>query len=728
MMKLRYTPLNVAITLILTGTIHSTVLAQTSPPQPAINACNSLSEGSNCSFQMPNGTISGSCGVIENKLACMLANSRGPQSQPTSDTQPPPNNETGGIQPPPNNETAGTQPPPNNETGGIQPPPNNETAGTQPPPNNETGGTQSPPNNETGGTQPPPNGSSNGPQPRDDGPQTNTIPQFDYAYFDFGNNTLYLPEINAGVLGNYYLTLSLTGFEPLTFDLNNDSISPITPTAQPDAVYEPDSGALSIPTVQVGTDWYNDVQMTQLPVSDVYRFELTSMTVEQAPSDSDGTGDDTTTSGDNTGSDGGTTSTSGVHPISDTNQSVLYDDSGNLVDSIQSGDAFFGQDANYIGTPFNYTDNNDGTVTDANTGLLWEQAHHATQLSFYDAKSVCEGLELGGHTSWRLPNLKELFSLADFKGNQHTGRYYLDNDYLDLAPPEAVDDDDQFSSHTVQMMGQTWSSIIYTGDHWNDPNREAAFFFNFLDGHIKQAPTSGTENFYRCVYGDEYGANDFVINGDGTVTDQNSGLIWQQQDDGIGRNWQDSLAYCEGFELAGQTDWRLPNIKELQSIVDYTRHDPAIDPAAFTLTDSEGWFWSGTTHGDSTLSAAYICFGKCDSKDDVDTHGAGAQRADPKSGEPADYSEFGGAQDDDVRIDNYSRCVRGGVAEVSFVTTDPDSVGNNNSSGDVAGPPQEAIDACSGLTENASCSIQAGDQTISGSCSDLQGTLACKPN
>ncbi len=64
---------------------------------------------------------------------------------------------------------------------------------------------------------------------------------------------------------------------------------------------------------------------------------------------------------------------------------------------------------------------------------------------------------------------------------------------LILAPPDAVDEDDQFSSHTVQMMGQTWSSIIYTGDHWNNPDIEAAFFFNYLDGHIKQAPTHNND-------------------------------------------------------------------------------------------------------------------------------------------------------------------------------------------------------------------------------------------
>ena len=532
----------------------------------------------------------------------------------------------------------------------------------------------------------------------------------DEAWFDSSNSLAYLPTTDAGSLGTYDVVLALINYEPMIFELRETT--PVPAADSYSASYNPDNQVLSIPVIRVGQERFT-VELKMQASSKTMRFAITSLSSVQTDVPEQ--------------TDPPVQTESRQYTIVDTNQSVLYDDKGNLVDSIQNNEAFFGQDANYIGIPFNYTDNNDGTITDENTGLLWEKAHHATRLSYYDAKAVCEELELGGHTGWRLPNLKELFSLSDFKGNQHSGRYYLDNDYFDLAPPDAVDDDDQFSSHTVQMMGQTWSSTIYTGDHWNNPNIEAAFFFNFLDGHIKQAPTSGTELFYRCVYGDEYGANAFVINDNGTVTDQNTGLIWQQQDDGIGRNWQDSLAYCEDLELAGQTDWRLPNIKELQSIVDYTRHDPAIDPSVFTLSDSEGWFWSGTTHGDSTLAAAYICFGKCDSKDGIDTHGAGAQRADPKTGDPADYPEFGGAQDDDVRIYNYSRCVRDGIAEINFVTTDPDSAGNASSGGTIE-IPQEAINACNGLSENTSCSIQAGNQTIVGSCSNLQGTLACKPN
>jgi len=188
---------------------------------------------------------------------------------------------------------------------------------------------------------------------------------------------------------------------------------------------------------------------------------------------------------------------------------------------------------------------------------------------------------------------------------------------------------------------------------------EAAFFFNFFDGHIKNAPTSGPfALFHRCVRGTEYLAhNDYQSTGNGTVSDLATGLTWQRTDDGKTRDWPEALRYCAALDLGGKQDWRLPNVKELQSIVDYSRNDPAIDTRYFSQTDRNSWYWSSTTHGDNTRMAAYVCFGKCTSTDGVDTHGAGAQRADPKTGDPARYTSLGG-QKDAVRIYNYVRCVR----------------------------------------------------------------------
>jgi len=89
----------------------------------------------------------------------------------------------------------------------------------------------------------------------------------------------------------------------------------------------------------------------------------------------------------------------------------------------------------------------------------------------------------------------------------------------------------------------------------------------------------------------------------------------------------------------------------------------AINPI-FDLTETESWFWTSTTHGDNNYHAIYVCFGRALAYDfftgefTIDAHGAGAQRSDPKAGDPADYPTGLGPQRDQIRIYNYVRCVR----------------------------------------------------------------------
>ena len=92
----------------------------------------------------------------------------------------------------------------------------------------------------------------------------------------------------------------------------------------------------------------------------------------------------------------------------------------------------------------------------------------------------------------------------------------------------------------------------------------------------------------------------FVDNGDGTVTDNCTGLMWQQDtadSNGDGeadtRSWCDAMAYCENLEFAGHDDWRLPNVRELQSIVDYGRSGPSVDPVFTSVASTH---WSSTSH------------------------------------------------------------------------------------------------------------------------------------
>ena len=155
-----------------------------------------------------------------------------------------------------------------------------------------------------------------------------------------------------------------------------------------------------------------------------------------------------------------------------------------------------------------------------------------------------------------------------------------------------------------------------------------------------------------------------------------------KEDNGKGLFWEDALSYAEELDYAGYSDWRLPNAKELQSIVDYTRSPDTTDSAAINpvfncsqITNEAGqtdypFYWSSTTHEcmmEETEGAwaIYVSFGRAMGNMDgwIDVHGAGAQRSDPKAGDPDEYSDGHGPQGDAVRIYNYVRPVREGISE-----------------------------------------------------------------
>lgn len=111
----------------------------------------------------------------------------------------------------------------------------------------------------------------------------------------------------------------------------------------------------------------------------------------------------------------------------------------------------------------------------------------------------------------------------------------------------------------------------------------------------------------------------YVDNGDGTVTDKTTHLMWQKvgsKDKSM--NWTDAIEYCEYLCIGGHTDWRLPNIHEILSIVDFTRYRPhnpkdcAIDPVFFCSVSDE-MYWSGTTKWPKGMisgkDAMYVGFG-----------------------------------------------------------------------------------------------------------------------
>ncbi len=366
------------------------------------------------------------------------------------------------------------------------------------------------------------------------------------------------------------------------------------------------------------------------------------------------------------------------YQIVDTGQKKFYsnDKEISLPGSLPGhGDDYFGQDANYVINHPSYTDNNNGTITDNVTGLIWQKVI-GEKLSYEDAFQKVKSVDLGGYRDWRIPSIKELYSLIQFTGSvkgQKAINPFIDTKYFNQPLGNS-------NMGEREIDAQTWSSTEYVGKTMKAD--ETVFGVNFVDGRIKGYPKYNPRTrkpnkmYFRFVRGNKaYGKNSFIDNGNGTISDSATGLMWQQYDSKKGMNWKDALKYAENLNLGGHDVWRLPNAKELQSIVDYTRSpdttgSPAINPIFQTSSIlNEGgnkdypYYWSSTTHLDGPVpekNAVYIAFGKALGKmhgSIMDVHGAGAQRSDPKTGNPMSR----GPQGDMIRVTNYVRCVRGGV-------------------------------------------------------------------
>ena len=126
---------------------------------------------------------------------------------------------------------------------------------------------------------------------------------------------------------------------------------------------------------------------------------------------------------------------------------------------------------------------------------------------------------------------------------------------------------------------------------------------------------------YTSIWGAPY-----TDNGNGTVTDTATGLIWQKCSAGQGTSigncstgsiskytWLDAISYCEGLILGNRSNWRLPNINELGSLIDYSRtSSPAFDSTSFPNFQFSGQqvsiYWSSSTYLQNTSNAWIIDF------------------------------------------------------------------------------------------------------------------------
>ena len=389
-----------------------------------------------------------------------------------------------------------------------------------------------------------------------------------------------------------------------------------------------------------------------------------------------------------------------TYPVVDTGQTNCYNNT-QAIPAPLPGQAFYGQDAQEPGVPAAYRNNGNGTVTDLNTGLMWQRSPdtsgdgvitYSDKLTFAQALTYPDRLNttrFAGYNDWRLPTVQELYSLIDFRGiepaptaQSSAGAVpFINTNYFAFAYG--------FINSGERVIDSQWATrTVYVA------NTNQMFGVNFADGRIKgygtTTPGQAAKTFFViCVRGNpDYGVNSFVNNRNGTITDNATGLMWSQTDSGAGMNWSNALVWVQTKNAArylGFNDWRMPNAKELQSLVDYTRSPATSRTAAInslfncTAILNEGrqldypFYWASTTHV-GNMDGVYVAFGRAlgwlpqpaNSLNYVlvDVHGAGAQRSDPKAGNPANYPYGFGPQGDVIRIYNYVRLVRQGLVTV----------------------------------------------------------------
>ena len=236
--------------------------------------------------------------------------------------------------------------------------------------------------------------------------------------------------------------------------------------------------------------------------------------------------------------------------VVDTGQEKCYDNFREITCPQPNG-AFYGQDAQYQGIQPAYQDNGDGTITDLNTGLMWQQTP-GDKVTYKDAAANASFFNFADYGDWRLPTIKELYSLILFSGTDPAPESiefavpFIDTDYFDFEYGDT-------SAGERIIDAQYWSSTEYLGTTMN--GNATVFGVNFADGRIKGYPRDigprgrPMKQFALYVRGNpEYGINDFVNNVDGTVTDSATGLMWAQSDSGEGMDWEDALSWVQQIQ------------------------------------------------------------------------------------------------------------------------------------------------------------------------------------
>jgi formylglycine-generating enzyme required for sulfatase activity len=235
-----------------------------------------------------------------------------------------------------------------------------------------------------------------------------------------------------------------------------------------------------------------------------------------------------------------------------------------------------GEDADYVVNPMSFKDNGNGTVTDNNTNLIWQKTDGG-EMTYEKAIQYCDTLTLGGYTDWRLPTGIELFSINYFEANNPA----MNTTFFTKTLAEYWwSSDKQADNAGIIWLTNAGGGI---GNHAKTESKSAGGT-KFIHVRAVRNPITTT-----------FAVAHFTDNGDGTIKDNYTGLTWQKNTSTTPMNWEAALAYAKTVTLGGKSDWRLPNIKELQTLNDVSRVKPSINKTYFPNIVSATFYWSSTT-------------------------------------------------------------------------------------------------------------------------------------
>ena len=251
----------------------------------------------------------------------------------------------------------------------------------------------------------------------------------------------------------------------------------------------------------------------------------------------------------------------------------------------QSYTTTFGEDHDYLINTPSFTNNGNGTITDNVTGLMWQQVDGG-EMTFENAITYCNTLTLGGFSGWRLPTPIEAYSIL----NHQNSNPAINTTFFTLTTAE-----------------YWWTSVF-------ENNSTTKVWCTNSGGGIGNHPKTetisagGTKKFHaravRNINTPTTITNHFTDNGDGTITDNLTQLVWQKIPNANIFTWEQALSYAEGLTIGTNSDWRLPNIKELQSINNEFATNPSVFAPYFSSVGVHN-YWSSTTLPNQNLSAWY---------------------------------------------------------------------------------------------------------------------------